>query len=276
MFVGPEYSDALGLRIVAGRALTPADVRPYDRPAPAVVSASLAASLWPNRSPLGQHVRFGYSASAVEHEVVGVVEDFAFGSVRFDPPAALLRASAEPAGNSLALALRTRDPGVLKDPVRRLIEDVVPNAPRLTMMTGREIVAADLGRERLGAWFFSGFGLVALALGVGGVFGLIAYLAESRRRELGVRIALGATPADLLRLAVGSGLAPAALGAAAGLAGAAIVTKAAESFLIGIGRLDPISYAVAAALMLGSAGAAGLAAAWRVRRISPVEALRAE
>jgi putative ABC transport system permease protein len=111
--------------------------------------------------------------------------------------------------------VRTSRPEVLVEPIRRIVRDTVPEAPRVMVSTGREIIAADLGRQRLGAWFFSGFGLVALVLRAGGVFGLVAYLAESRRREFGVRLALGARPLHLVWRGVAAGLAPVSLGAAA-------------------------------------------------------------
>ena len=133
-----------------------------------------------------------------------------------------------------------------------------------------------MGRQRLGAWFFSGFGLTALLLGVGGVFGLVAYLAESRYREFGVRLALGATPRDLVRHGLAAALAPVTLGAAAGLVFAALVARLFTSLLTGLSALDPLTYAGVAVTMLGCAALAGLGAAWRLRRVVPVDALRTE
>jgi hypothetical protein len=226
---------------------------------------------------VGRRLRLGYQAPDTEVVVVGVVADFVFGSMRFDPRAVMITsAPTNDYSNTLSLVLRTRTPEILAEPVRRAAEEAVPNVPRLSVVTGRDLVAADLGRERLGAWFFSAFGLVALALGIGGVFGLIAYLAESRRREFGIRIALGATPAGLISFALVAGLLPATLGAGAGLVGAMWVAESADVFLVRISRIDPLSYGLAFTVMLVVATIAGLAAAFRVRRISPVEALRAE
>jgi putative ABC transport system permease protein len=152
----------------------------------------------------------------------------------------------------------------------------VPDAHRVAIATGREIVARDLGRQRLGAWFFSGFGLIALVLGAGGVFGLVAYLAESRRREFGVRVALGATPRDLVRRGVAAGLVPVGVGAAAGLIAAAIVARVFVSALPGLSTLDPLTYVSVALLMTACAAGAGLTGAWRLRTVAPADALREE
>jgi putative ABC transport system permease protein len=127
----------------------------------------------------------------------------------------------------------------------------------------------------LGAWFFSGFGLVALLLGVGGAFGLVAYLAESREREFGVRLALGADMRHLVRTGLAAALAPVSAGVSVGLVLAGGVSRLFTSLLAGVNALDPATYLLVAATMLGCATLAALAAAWRLRRTSPSDALRA-
>ena len=274
--VGPEYFEALGLRILEGRALTNADISPAG-PRSALITASLATALWPGQSAIGRRVRMGYSGPDTGHIVVGVVNDFAFGSIRFEPRAVLLSAaSAEMFPNTLPVVIRTRHAATDAARLERALAELMPNAPRLSVVTGRDLIAADLGRERLAAWFFSGFGLVALVLGVGGVFGLVAYLAESRRRELGVRIALGATPARVVTFALMAALVPAALGAMAGLLTAAWFAESAKWWLVGVSRVDPLTFAAALLLVITVAAGAALAAAWRVRCLSPIEALRSE
>jgi ABC-type antimicrobial peptide transport system permease subunit len=274
LWVSPGYIEALGLRIVGGRALTPADAHAATGPRPVVVNASLAAALLPDRPAVGERLRSGNA----DYVIVGIVSDFAYGSMRFDPPAVVMTTSRaeDPVPNTLHLVISSGNAAALADRVRRRLAEVVPDAPRLSVATGRELIAADLGRERLGAWFFSGFGLVALALAVGGVFGLVAYLAESRRRESGIRIALGATPWNITRVALSAALVPTLAGALAGLVGAAWLERAASSFLVTLGRFDVFSYVAALLLMVCLSTAAGLGAAWRVRRISPMDALRSE
>lgn len=276
MRVGPGYLEALGVQVIEGRGLTGAYIPATQMPQHAVVTAALAEALWPGQTALGRRIRIGSSPAALE--IVGVAENFAIGSMRFESPAAILIVAGSEllAANTLTLSIRASQPERLAEPIRRLVASVTPGNPRVTTISGRDLVAADLGRERLGAWFFSGFGIVAVVLGVGGVFGLIAYLAESRRREFGVRLALGATSWDLLRTAVNAGLVPTVAGAAVGLLGAAWLAQTAEAFLIGVGRLDAVSYIGAFSLIVAVGTIAGVAAAWRVRDVSPIEALRAE
>jgi ABC-type antimicrobial peptide transport system permease subunit len=142
------------------------------------------------------------------------------------------------------------------------------------MATGRDVVARDLGRERLGASFFSGFGALALGLGLAGIFGLVAYHAESRRRDLGVRLALGATPRGLLAETVVIGTSPVLVGTVAGLVLAAIGARAVGATFFGVSALDPLTYALVGAALIGGAVLAAVSAARRVTRISPMDALR--
>jgi putative ABC transport system permease protein len=225
------------------------------------------------RPPLGK--TFEYYTS---YTVVGVMADLPFGSL--DAPASAVFTTASPiddlVGSELKFTIRSDRPEALRKPAERAIAGVFADAPLVDVATGREVIARDLGRQRLGAWLLSGFGLVAMTLGVGGVFGLVAYLAESRRREFGVRVALGATPRDLMRRAMGAALGPVAAGTGAGLLAAALLARFVASVLVGVSRFDPLSYAAAALLMLACAAAAGLVAAWGLRRITPGDALRAE
>jgi predicted lysophospholipase L1 biosynthesis ABC-type transport system permease subunit len=206
--------------------------------------------------------------------VVGIARDFVFGS--FSRPASGVVATVRQYGFGIEprFVVRAASVDTLAAPIREAVDAVEPDARWLKVEAGREIIARDLGRQRLGAWFFSGFGLTALLIGVGGVFGLVAYLAESRRREFGVRLALGATPRDLLWRGLASALVPVSFGVGAGLLLAALVARLFAALLAGLSALDPLTYATVALAMLGSAGLAGLGAAWRLQRIVPGDALR--
>jgi putative ABC transport system permease protein len=274
-WIGTDYLSALGIPVIAGRALTEADAS-SDNPRNVLVTASFAQSFWPGQSPLGRQFKQGTSSRAMQ--VVGVTGDFAYGSMSMGLTRVVLSEFPldQNAGNIFSAVIRTGDPDALKNAVQAQIAAAVPQSPRVEVLSGRDLVSRDLGRERLGAWFFSGFGLVALMLGVAGVFGLVAYLAESRQREMGVRVALGATPRDLARLIVGSGLRPVVVGSIAGLLGSLWLARFVENLVLGISPLDPISYVGAALLMIAVAVVAGVAGARRLRGLSPLDALRAE
>jgi hypothetical protein len=273
-YIGADYLSALDVHLLAGRPLVDADITP-DGSGATVITTTLSDTLWPGESPLGRE----FTLDSQRHRVVGLIPDIAYGSlasgyhgVIFVPDSIETIA----VGTHLGLTIQAMNPALVLESIRRLARSTFPDAVRIDVATGRDVVDRNVARERLGAWFFSGFGLVALALGIGGVFGLVAYMAESRRRELGVRMALGADAGRLIRAAVVAGVTPVAIGVAIGWAGAAALARAATSLLIGVRALDPLSYLGAGGLMLVIAVGAGSLAASRIRRLAPVDALRAE
>jgi predicted permease len=264
---GAHLLSVLGVPMLAGRHLTPADAS--GDPMPAVLTRPLAERLWPDAPAVGQTFSLPQLRGAGQYLVVGVTGDLPFESLARPGSGAVV--TAEPIGNAVvaSFVIKTDRPDDVVGHVRRAVRGQV-----VTATTGREIVARDLGRQRLGAWFFSGFGLAALLLGVGGAFGLVAYLAESQRREFGVRLALGADARHLMRLALAAALRPVAAGLAAGLIVATIVSRLFTALLVGISTLDAATYAAATAMMLICTSAAALSAAWRLRHTTPSDALR--
>jgi hypothetical protein len=228
----------------------------------------LAVRLWPDSDALGQIFRL-VQLRGGPYQVVGICRNLPFGSLALPGDGVVVIAGTEYWADT-KLVIRTDHPEAVARLVRRTIEGA-----GLRAATGREVIARDIGRQRLGAWVFSGFGLVALILGVGGTFGLVAYVAESRRREFGVRLALGANLPDLVRHGLIAALAPVSVGVAIGLALGGVISQVFEALLAGVSALDAITYLLVAATMLGCATLAGLGAAWRLRRTSPADALRA-
>jgi putative ABC transport system permease protein len=268
--VGPEYFTALGVKPVIGRVTgTPDEL---------VLTASMAEALWPGESPLGRHMKWEPFAGTV----VGVVE-LAFGSVQRGRPAAVFSFD-QPAvlplvfrgSGRFGLVIRTSDPHVLRPHVARLLKEAFPEAPSITLASGRELVAADLGRERLGAWFFAAFAAISTALGLGGVVGLVMYVVALGRRELGIMIALGATHRHLVLKTMSSSLLPTASGAAVGAGLAVWLTRGLDSLLLGMPSGDPGIYVGTYTLFTASAAIVGVVAARSVRRVSPADALRSE
>lgn len=267
--VGPNYLEALGVPVLIGQAPT--------TPGELVVSATLAAEVWPDNSPIGRRLEF----SGARGTVSGVV-DMGFGSVRRGRPAMFLVFDAAenlPAAlqaGSFRFVVHSAHIAEARKKVTALIRETFPDSPAVSVISGTELVEADLGQERLGAWFLSIVGTSAWLLGVASVFGLVGYVVECRRREFGVRMALGASSRNLLRLATWAGVEPTLAGSAFGLIAALWMSKLVEAFLIGIGGIDVPTYAIGFGLFVVSGATAGLIAAVRVRRIHPMQALRAE
>ena len=269
--VGPGYLEALGVPLLMGQAPT------VPGSGQVVVSATLADQVWPDHSPIGRPLE----SSGFRGTVSGVV-DMGFGSVRRGRPAMFLIFDG---GQNLPAALRT---GLFKFVVRSsrvadarkkltaLIHRAFPDAPVVTVTSGTELVDADLGQERMGAWFLSVVAASAWLLGVASVFGLVGYVVECRRREFGVRMALGASMSHLLQLATWAGMAPTIVGGAVGVIAAFLSASIVDRFLLGIRAVDGQTYAAGVVLFVVSAAAAGLFAALRVRRIHPIQALRAD
>jgi ABC-type antimicrobial peptide transport system permease subunit len=263
---GAEYLEALGIPLLAGRL--------PDRNDAALITRALAGTLAPGGDPLGLLLSNGESSL----EVVGVVPDLVLGSMFASAAGGMIRQSLTTesfgiAGISVVVRTASDADGAVPR-VAQVVDRVFPLTARSRVVSGRELLAADLGRQRLGASFFSGFGVVALLLGAGGVFGLVAYMVESRARELGIRLALGATPRRLLLSVVQKSVGPVVAGAVLGLVGAAWFSGAAEALVYGVGTLDAASYLAGASLMIICALLASLAAGRRVRDVSPTEWLR--
>jgi hypothetical protein len=261
----PRLLSALGVPILVGRSLTPADLA-APAPYPAVITRSLADRLWPDGNALGA----AFSLPQLRRSrflVVGIAPDLAFGSLTSPVNGVVVSALS---GMGTDFVIRTDQPQIVTGLITRTIKGEV-----VRVATGREAVAQDIGRQRLGAWLFSGFGIAALLLGIGGAFGLVAYLADSQRREFGVRLALGAELRDLVRHGLVAALRPVSAGVVAGLALGALVSRIFSAALVGVSAFDTLTYFAVAMAMLSCAGIASLAAAWRLRLTNPSDALRA-
>jgi hypothetical protein len=264
--VDGQYMAALGVPFVARSP----EMRRIGR-AGAILTQSLSRILSPEGPAIGRELTYGREG----YSVVGIV-NVAVGSIRLGRPPALFLTNVESKAfyPDLSLVVRTREPDRLQDAVRRILLRRLPDSSRVEVTTGRALVAADLGAERLGAWFFSWFGLVELALGVASVFGLVSYVIEGRRQEFGIRMALGATPRQIASLAITAGLAPTVAGCAGGMLAALMATKAIESALVGVMRPDPLAYVLAEAGLLACSSGAALLAGRRAWRVTATESMR--
>lgn len=278
-YVSARYFETLGIPLVAGRVLTDAD-RP-GRPPVTVVNETAARRFWPGGNPIGQRVWFGsaegFTDPARPVEVVGVVGDVKYWPID-EPPGPDFYTSylqfAYP--DSVFLVRAAGDPASLTEALRRATAAVDPNVPVWDVRPLDDVVAGALSRPRVTATITAVFALTAVGLAGFGIFGVMASAVAARRREIGIRIAVGASPSALRRLILREASAIAIAGGGAGLIAAAWLLRLLRGFLFDVAPGNPIALGAAVATLVGVALVAGLAPAVRASRTSAVEALKQE
>jgi predicted permease len=275
--VGDGYFATTGTGILRGRALSGDDRQ--GTPLVMVVSDSMARTLWPGREPIGQCVKVGGPDFPCS-EVVGVAENVHQYEIRQESSLQYwFPESQEQGNNSGAFGVLIRvdgDPARLAPAVRRALLPALPGTLHLTVRPLGTSVERALRPWRLGATMFTAFGALGLLIATLGLFSALAYAVSQRRREFGVRVALGARTGGIVRMVLGQGLRVAAIGMAIGLAITLAAGGQLAPLLLGVGPRDPlVTLGVALALAL-TAIVAGLVPAWRASRVDPADALRSE
>ena len=272
---GPGFFETMGVPIVRGRALDERDSAGSQRVT--VVNRLLALQLFDTEDVVGRRFRLGMGSTAPLYEIVGVAANARYTSVRADmPPTAYLAASQQPA-RPVTFAVRTAGApsgfaGIARDTIRRLDDQL----PLMAVRTMEEQIARSLQQERLFARLAVLLGVVALVLSAIGLYGLLAYAVAQRVPEIGLRMALGAESHTVRWMILRQSLILAAVGLAAGVAGAAASSRLIESMLYGLPPRDTIAIGTAAAIMLATCALAGYLPARRAARVDPLIALRAE
>lgn len=271
-YVSPEFIPALGARIIAGRNFTDDDVPSANV---VIIDADMARWLFGRVDVAGRSFRTGPEAEWLT--VVGVIEELMLGG----PDGrigdfALLHPTPRTTG-STAFAVRTAgDAGPLVPAVRGAIRRVDPNQPVWRLWTARQAIADEVARERFFATLMVVLAGVSLALSAVGLFSLLAFSVARRRRELGIRMAVGARAPVLVRLVLAQGMALAAAGLVLGLAGALYAGRFIESLLFEVRPDDALALGGVGALLLVVAALASAGPAVRVTRVDPLDVLRSE
>ncbi|HEX4440746.1 MAG TPA: ABC transporter permease [Thermoanaerobaculia bacterium] len=269
-----DYFKALRIPLLRGRLFSDADAA--DRPKVCVVSAELARRYFPKEDPIGQRLVFGF-ADPVSREIVGVV-----GDVKRDGLGVVSRPEMyvpfvqEPWWAAYLVVRTSGDPAALAPAVRAHVRALDATLPIEDIAPMTRTVYDSAAQPRFRTTLLGLFGGAALLLAALGIYGVVSYGVGRRTRELGIRVALGAQRGDVLRMILGEGLLLSAIGLAAGLAGAVVLTRYLASLLFEVGRLDPATYAAVAAVLLAVSLLAGLLPARRATRVDPVTALRQE
>jgi putative ABC transport system permease protein len=273
--ITPGYFRAMGIRQVAGRPFEPADVA--DRREVAVVDVRMANRLWPGRSPVGERLGIDLFGNALRLEVVGVVE-----SVRHDDLTAEDRETVYLPQHlfpwvPMTVAVRSAgSPAALVGPVRAEVRRLDDGLPVYAVAPMAEYVASARAASRFTLVLIAVFAGAALLLAAVGLFGVISYSVRQRRREIGIRIALGAQRSSILRLIVGRGLLLILLGLALGLAAAPALSRMLSGLLFEVEPSDPGTFAAVATLLVAVAVAASYLPARRATEVDPTESLRPE
>jgi predicted permease len=277
---GAGYFDAVKMPIVEGRGFTASD---DERATPvAVVNQAFARRFWPGGSAVGR--TFHRDKDVVT--VVGVARDAKYSSLResLQPFVYFAFAQTESPAAHAELLVRTGcppkvggcDPARLAPTIRAAVRELDPLLPTPAVTTLSAATSGVLAPQRMAALITSVLGAVGLLLAAVGLYGIVAYLVGQRTREIGVRMALGATQRDVLRLVVTDGMRPVAVGMGVGLLLAFGVTRLLMAFLLGVSPLDAVTFVAGAALLTAVALLASWLPARRAAATDPVRALRAE
>lgn len=268
-----DYFPAMRIPITQGRSFS-ADDGPT-APQVALVNETLAARIFPGESAVGQRVAIGPSAEGPWLTIVGVVGDVRHGSLETPPAPELYINYAQNPPVSPFMAVRTTgDPAALAGRIREVSHDLDPSLLLFDVRTMDDLRRASVGERRFTLTLVLAFGLVALALAAVGVYGTMALLVTERTPELGLRVALGALPGNVVRLVLAGALRVTAAGLAAGLAVGAAGARLLESQLFGVTAHDPVTFVAVPLTLAAAAAIAALGPARRAVRIAPLRALR--
>ena len=269
--VSAGYFDAMGMKLRRG---TFVETR---EPAPSVVvNETMVAKYFPGEDPIGRRIRFG--PNTPWFTIVGVVAD---AKVRGAAAQSTLVETFVPywqltEPGMVAIIKTASNPASLTIPLRQAIASIDRNVPVTGIMTLSEMVSESIGQPRFFALLAGGFGALALVLAAIGIYGVMAYSVAQRTTEIGVRVALGARPAEVFRLIVGDGLKLTGAGILLGIGGSMLIAKALATLLFGVTPWDPVTFMATAGILLTAAAAACIVPAARATRVDPMVALRSE
>ena len=282
--VSPGFFAAAGTRLIAGRDYDWTDL--YGQRPVAMVSENLARELWGSASvAVGKRVRTG--SRSPWREVIGVVQDIRDNGVHEPAPATvywpatgenLYQPGQMVATRTVTFTIRSSRAGMesFLNQVRQAVWSVNSSLPLASVQTQQDIYSQSMARTSFTLVMLAIAGSMALILGIIGIYGVLSYAVSQRRREIGIRLALGAQPGELKRMFVQHGLLLASIGVAIGLGAAMGLTRLMSSLLFGISPLDPLTYAAGAFVLGTAAMLASYLPARRAAAVDPVEALKAE
>jgi predicted permease len=272
--VSPDYFRTLGIPLLAGRDLTPQDRDPA--PAAVIINSAFARRYLPDVDPLGKRIRFD-DAEDDWITIVGVVADTRASGLAIDPrPTIYLSFHTFTLPFMSVLVKSDAGDAAVAAAVRAAYKEVDPEIPVGRIRTMNEVLASSVAEPRFRTYLLGAFAGTALLLAVIGVYGLVSYSVSQRTREIGIRVALGASSSQVIGPIVRHGMILALIGVGLGLVGAVFAGQVVASFLYGVQPTDPLTFTAVAVLLLAVAFVASYLPSRRALRVDPLTALRAE
>jgi putative ABC transport system permease protein len=269
--VTPRYFDTLGIPILRGRAFDDRDRA--GSPGVVIVTETMARRFWPGKDVLGRHLKSG----GPWLEVIGIARDSSYRSIGESPSPHMYLPLPQHPQPRMTLVVHARGDGAALIPaLRREVRRVSAAMPVTGLRTFAQAVDVALFPTRAGAMLLTIFGLLALTLAAAGVYGVSSYAVSQRTREIGIRIALGGGREDILRLVVGDGLRPVAMGVILGLLLSVGLAQVLATLLLGLSPLDPVTFSAVPLVLMLTASLASYLPARRAAKVEPVVALRCE
>ena len=274
----PDYFPTMGIRLIRGRGFTPQDDAAGVRVL--LITESTAKKFFPNEDPLGKHVTFGWTRHSVplQGDIVGIVADVKQTSLAAAAlPQFWIAYDQWPVPDDMSIVLHTtRDEQSVVADARRAIHELDPDLAIAHVATLENVVAESVAQPRFYMMLLTAFAVVAILLASIGIYGVIAYLVGQRAREIGIRIALGASPSNVVRMVVNEGVAMVAIGIGIGIVGAIALTRLMHALLFDTSSTDPMTYVLVTLVLAAVALVASSVPAMRAAHVDPALAMRAE
>jgi predicted permease len=274
--IGPGYFSTMGITIVMGRELGPQDTNGIHT---AVINQTFEKRFFHGTNPIGKHVRDTYPGNPTDMEVVGVVADAKYNSLREQSVPRIYAALFNPMWDQNAAVYEVRtyaDPAAVSTALRQAVQETSESLPPITIHTMSGLVDESLQTDRFIEKLSGAFGVLALVLASIGLYGIMAYTVARRTRDIGIRLALGAEPGNVLRQVLVETLALVLIGVAIGVPAAVGGSYFVRSMLYGLGVADPVALTLAALMLVSVAALAGFLPARRASKVDPMVALRYE
>jgi len=278
-FVVPGLFETLEIPLLRGRVF---DERDQRNAAPVlIINQQFARKFFPHEDPIGRRVKIGATETGREsygtREVIGVVGDTRRSNLAGSPEAAFYVPLSQLMWGPPTLVVRTSgDPNAITPEIRKVLAAMDPDAPLYEVRALKDYLVLDLGRARFQAWLLGLFAALALLLTAVGLYGVMAYTVAQRTQEIGIRIALGAERADVVRMILARSFFITGVGLVLGIAGASLLTRLFSSLLYEVKPADPTTFAIVSLLLVTTSALASYLPAWRAAKIEPVMALRYE